>query len=53
MWNDGERTEKKLSIWAQPSVLYSERSIVIKWQRYLEDDVWIEILETEIYLHGI
>jgi len=41
---------KNMSIWTQPSVLSLERSIVTKWQSCLEDDVWVEILETEIYL---
>jgi hypothetical protein len=44
---------KNMSIWAEPSVLSLERSIVAKWQRCLEDEVWVEILETEIYLHDI
>jgi len=48
-----KQQKTKLSIWSQPSVLYLKRSIVMKWQRCLEEDVWIEILETEIYLHDI
>ena len=44
--------KKMLIIWAEPSFLL-ERSIVKKWQGCLEDDVWIEILETETYLHDI